>query len=212
VNEPNEPSPSLADQQQQLTRSRILRAAREALAQKGFDATVEEIAEASGVSPRTIFRHYPSRDQLIAAAAKEMFEVLVRPIEGLPNPATDLDGWLEALSLQIHTRLANVLGRAFWDIRVPNPNEPDTSAQSRAGLRFRVRGVTGIATEAWQAAGGMGEPPEPLIKVFGLFCSAFTTQALASDFGHTPEQTAALTAHTLKVLLVKAVEEQRRAT
>ena len=51
------PSPSLAEEQRQLTRSRIRRAAMQVVARRGFDATVEEIARVSGVSPRTIFRH-----------------------------------------------------------------------------------------------------------------------------------------------------------
>lgn len=46
---------SLAEERQQLTQARIRRAAMEVVARRGFDATVDEIAEVSGVSPRTIF-------------------------------------------------------------------------------------------------------------------------------------------------------------
>jgi AcrR family transcriptional regulator len=57
VDKPQEAPPaSLAEERQQLTRSRIRRAAMEVVARRGFDATVEEIAEVSGVSPRTIFQ------------------------------------------------------------------------------------------------------------------------------------------------------------
>jgi len=45
-----------------------------------------------------------------------------------------------------------------------------------------------------------------------LYFSAFTTRALASDFGHTPQQMAALSCVTLKVLLMHAVDEQRHQT
>jgi AcrR family transcriptional regulator len=131
---PRRPSSSLAGEQQQLTRSRIAQAAMEVVALRGFDATVEEIAQLSGVSPRTIFRHYVSHDRLIAATVKDMFEACGRyPIEGLPRLVDDLDGWieglprsiddlddwLERLAVTIHTRSARIFGRAFWDIHAP---------------------------------------------------------------------------------------------
>ena len=42
---------SLAEERRELTHSRIRQAAMEVVAQRGFDATVEEIAERSGVAP-----------------------------------------------------------------------------------------------------------------------------------------------------------------
>jgi AcrR family transcriptional regulator len=179
------------------------------IARRGFDATIEEIAEASGVSPRTIFRHFPSHDLLIAEGVKEMFADLAQPIEGLPDPDTDLVGWLEGLSLEIHSRLATILGRAFWDIRAPEPHNPDTLAQTVESQRLRLRWVLSTAAQAWHGAGGTGDPPQHVIELFGLFLSAFTTQALATEFGNTPQQTAAMTASTLLVVLVAAVEAQR---
>jgi AcrR family transcriptional regulator len=60
--------PTLADEKRQATVTRILRSARLYVAEYGLDVTVEEIAEAVGVSRRTLFRHFPTRDQLVAAA------------------------------------------------------------------------------------------------------------------------------------------------
>jgi AcrR family transcriptional regulator len=211
VEPPSERRPKkLATEHRELAQARIRSAAREVIARRGFDATIEEIAEASGVSPRTIFRHFPSHDLLIAAGVKEMFAGLARPIEGLPDSATDLGGWLEGLSLEIHTRLATILGRAFWDIRAPEPHNPDTLAQTLESQRLRLQWVLSTAAEAWRGAGGTGEPPQQVIDLFALFLSAFTTQALATEFGRTPQQTAALTAATLQIVLAAAVEAQRR--
>jgi len=92
----------------------------EVVARRGFDATVDEIAQVSGVSPRTIFRHYASHDELIAATVKDMFEAGDRPIENLPSHSDDLDGWLEVLALTAHTRNAEILADAFWDLHAPN--------------------------------------------------------------------------------------------
>jgi AcrR family transcriptional regulator len=105
----------LADEQKQVTRARIGRAAMVVVARRGFGATV--IARESDVNPRTIFRHYTTHQNLIVATVRDMFEACSRrPIEGLPSPDDDCDGWLEGLALTIHTRNAEILGEAFWDI------------------------------------------------------------------------------------------------
>jgi len=187
------------------TRDRIRTAARVIISQKGFDATVDEIAAEAGVSPRTVFRHYPTRDELIVDAVKAMFEAAgQRPVPGLPTPGEDLAGWIEGLATTIHTRNAEIVGQAFWDIHAPHASA--TLAEIRA-LReqYRVRGVQYLVDTAWVAAGGKGSPPTSLTWVFGLNFSAFTTQALMIDFGLTPEEIGAVTAEILKSALAAAV-------
>jgi len=184
----------------------------EVVARQGFDATVAEIAEASGVSPRTIFRHYASHDQLILATVKDMCEACGRkPIEGLPSPTDDLDGWIEGVALTIHTRNAEIFGEAFWDIHAPSRNASGVLAEVDA-LRHesRTRGVQFLASLAWRKAGGTGEPPQDLVLAFALNLSAFTTQALMIDFDQSPAQIGALTAEIVKVLLRSAVQAQCR--
>jgi AcrR family transcriptional regulator len=207
---PDEIPPSLAEDQQRLTRSRIRRAAMEVVAQRGFDATVDEIAKASGVSPRTVFRHYSTHDLLIVTTVKDMYEACGRrPIEGLPTPDEDLDGWIECMALTIHTRNAEILGDAFWDIHAPRLNASDALHELDGFRRdYRVRGVKHLVGIAWTTAGGKGDPPEDLVLTFALNFSAFTTQALMVDFDRTPSQIGALTADLLKMHLRHAVQEQ----
>ncbi len=203
--------PSLAEEQRDLTRFRIRQAALEVVARRGFDATVDEIAQVSGVSPRTIFRHYASHDQLIVATVKDMCEACGRkPIEGLPSPTDDLEGWIEGVALTIHTRNAEIFGEAFWDIHAPSRNASAVLSEVDA-LRHesRTRGIQFLASLAWQKAGGPGEPPQDLVLAFALNFSAFATQALMIDFDQTPAQIGALTADTLKLLLRRAVDAQR---
>jgi len=184
----------------------------EVVARQGFDATVDEIAQVSGVSPRTIFRHYASHDHLILATVKDMCEACGRkPIEGLPSPTDDLDGWIEGVALTIHTRNAEIFGEAFWDIHAPSRNASGVLAEVDA-LRHesRTRGVQFLASLAWRKAGGTGEPPQDLVLAFALNLSAFTTQALMIDFDQSPAQIGALTAEIVKVLLRSAVQAQCR--
>jgi len=185
----------------------------EVVARRGFDATVDEIAQVSCVSPRTIFRHYASHDQLIVATVKDMCEACGRkPIEGLPSPTDDLEGWIEGVALTIHTRNAEIFGEAFWDIHAPSRNASAVLSEVDA-LRHesRTRGIQFLASLAWQKAGGTGEPPQDLVLAFALNFSAFTTQALMVDFDQTPAQIGRLTADILKVMLRRAVEAQGSA-
>jgi len=202
-----QPPPSLAEERQQLTRSRIRQATREVVAQRGFNATVDEIAQLSGVSPRTVFRHYATHDQLIAATVKDMY---FGWIEDLPLPGDDLDGWIENLAVTVHTRTADVVGAAFWDIHAPRANASEVLSEMDAQRRdVRVQGMQTLVKVVWRMAGGTGEPPEDLVLAFALYLSAFATQALMVDFDQTPVQVGALTADILKMLLWRAVDAQR---
>jgi AcrR family transcriptional regulator len=188
------------------------------VSRRGFDATVDEIAQLSGVSPRTIFRHYASHDRLIAATVKDMFEACGLPqrgddfdssIEGLPGPDDDLDGWIDGLASTFHTRSASIFGAAFWDISAPHHNASEVLSEVDSLRRdYRLRGMSYLVNLVWQIAGGSGEPPEDLALAFALNLSVFTTQALMVDFDQTPEQIGALTGDILKMLLRRAVEAQ----
>jgi len=186
----------------------------EVVARRGFDATVDEIAKVSGVSPRTIFRHYANHDLLIVTTVKDMCEACgQRPIEGLTPPTEDLDRWIEGLAFTIHTRNAEILGDAFWDIHAPRDDASQAFAELDAFRReYRVRGVTYLVNLAWKTAGASGDPPEDLVLAFALNFSAFTTQALMVDFDQTPSQIGVLTAEILKMLLRRAVDSRRSST
>jgi AcrR family transcriptional regulator len=197
----------------------------EVVAKSGFHATVEEIAQLSGVSPRTIFRHYLTHDRLVAATVKDMFEAcgrypiedlprLVDDLEGyldaLPQDVDDLDSWLQSLAVTIHTRTARIFGEAFWDIHAPSTRASEALSEV-ASLRrqYRIRGVGFLAALAWRTAGGTGEPPSRLVLAFALNLSPFTTQALMIDFDRTPTQVGLLTADILKAFLEDCVDQQR---
>jgi AcrR family transcriptional regulator len=183
----------------------------EVVARRGFDATVEEIARVSGVSPRTIFRHYTTQGGLILATVKDMFDACGhRPIEGLPSPDDDFDGWLEGLAVTIHTRNAQILGQAFWDIHAPGLENSNPLAELTSVRReSRLSGVLYLVMLAWRTAGGEGDPPQELVSAFALNFSAFATQALMIDFDRTPAEIGALTADILQMFLSRCLQNQR---
>ena len=78
--------PSLREQQAELTRELILEAVADRLERDDpTDISVPEIAAASGVSLRTVYRYYPTRQELLAAAAEWINE---RYLGGLGFPET----------------------------------------------------------------------------------------------------------------------------
>src|SRR5947209_186002 len=80
-------STSLRDQHSALTRERILVAVTDLLEHgDAQELTMPEVAEASGISLRTIYRYYPTRDQLLEAAGRWIGDDLLKH----PYPS-DLD-------------------------------------------------------------------------------------------------------------------------
>ncbi len=57
-------------------RDAVLVAARERLAIDGLEGPIEEIARTAGVGVGTVYRHFPSKDALIAALVGDRFERL----------------------------------------------------------------------------------------------------------------------------------------
>jgi AcrR family transcriptional regulator len=70
---------SLRDQHAAMTRERILKAVADLLERgDAGELTVPEVAEASGVSLRTIYRYYPTREELLEAAGRWIGDELLQ--------------------------------------------------------------------------------------------------------------------------------------
>lgn len=64
-------------------RSRILAAATEVFAAQGPSASTEEVAARAGVAIGTVFRHFPTKNDLLAAIMKDLLDTLVAEIGAL---------------------------------------------------------------------------------------------------------------------------------
>jgi AcrR family transcriptional regulator len=70
---------SLREQHAEATRERILGAVAELLERgEAEELTMPDVAEASGVSLRTVYRYYPTREQLLEAAGRWIGDELLR--------------------------------------------------------------------------------------------------------------------------------------
>ncbi len=76
---------SLQSRKRQLVQDAIYDAAIDLFAQKGFDATtVEEVADAAGISRRSFFRYFATKDDLLALNTVHCGEVLVKTVASCP--------------------------------------------------------------------------------------------------------------------------------
>src|SRR5213593_2966016 len=65
-------------------REAVLAAAKKLFADQGLDAQMPDVAKAAKVGVGTVYRHYPTKDDLIAALVAERFERLAQKArEGL---------------------------------------------------------------------------------------------------------------------------------
>lgn len=81
-------------------RESIVKAARAAFEANGVDASLDEIARSAGVGPGTLYRHFPTRDDLVAAALSEHADEVLAAGEELMTdtaPLPALQAWLHAL-------------------------------------------------------------------------------------------------------------------
>ena len=77
----------------QRNRERILEVAKEAFTRSGAEASLDDIAKGAGVGPGTLYRHFPTREELLVAvyrtemerlaAAEQKLAATMSPIEAL---------------------------------------------------------------------------------------------------------------------------------
>jgi AcrR family transcriptional regulator len=85
---------SVLDQKRDAVRSGLGRIALELFADRGFDAvTVEDIARNAGISPRTFFRYFASKDDIVLDYQSRLQDRLASAFEARPAA----EGAVEAL-------------------------------------------------------------------------------------------------------------------
>ncbi len=83
-------------------RSHILDVATEFFAEQGVDGPMHDIAKRAGFGPGTLYRHFPTREDLLAALLEARWEELFARRDAIQQNESDsaaaLHAWLQALS------------------------------------------------------------------------------------------------------------------
>lgn len=83
-----------------LNRERILRAAADVISEKGVGAEVKEIAERAGVGIGTIYRNFPTKDDLVIAIVSDMLDETEAALETTGaegEPAESIAAYIRAV-------------------------------------------------------------------------------------------------------------------
>lgn len=198
-------APSLADEQREVAQTRMLRAAGAVLAARGLTATIDDVAEAAGVSRRTIFRHFATRDALFVAVIRAGIRRYAEQIPA-PPPDDDLRDWLAELLAVTH-RLNARNGRVFWDLVGPRPatESAELALVAEECRDSRNRFAIDVTDLLWSVRGGPGQPPRWLTDAVAVQLSGFTTQSLAGDLDRSPDEVALVCARVIEAAITAAL-------
>jgi AcrR family transcriptional regulator len=125
----------------QRNRERILEVAKQEFTRSGANASLEEIAKQAGVGPGTLYRHFPTREELLVAVYRSEMEKLAaaeRTFAGTLPPVEALRAWLLLFVDAVETKqiIAPVLNTLVGD---PKKVFEASYAQIHAAIRALVK-------------------------------------------------------------------------
>jgi AcrR family transcriptional regulator len=104
----------------QRNRECILKVAKQEFTRSGASASLEEIAKKAGVGPGTLYRHFPTREDLLVAVYESEMEKLAaagQKLAGKMSPVEALRAWLLMFIDAVETKqiIAPVLNTLIGD-------------------------------------------------------------------------------------------------
>jgi len=190
---------TLVARRRRLVRDEIGRIAVDLFVERGFDdVTVDDIAAASGISQRTFFRYFATKDEIVLGFSRRLDRRLVEALDARPageGPVRALrEAYRETSRIDPDDRarvskLAGVLARTP-ELRTRSSGghvDVADSVTSRVAARMgvpaddqraRVFAVAATAVAAvefhrWAQGGGRGDLSENLGRVFDLLEAGF---------------------------------------
>lgn len=139
----------LRERKKQRTRAAIVDAAVQLCAERGYEATtVDQIAEAAEISPRTFSRYFPNKDAVIWALIEEISEHVAEALARQPYTITEHEAMVRA-----HLEVLSAAGRddptdmSFDRLRGFLKIVTSSPMLSLASFAFRSEGPTGPITD-----------------------------------------------------------------
>jgi AcrR family transcriptional regulator len=173
------PAPTLTELKRRAVIDHILATTRRLVLTSGLDVTMDQLAEAAGLSRRTLFRLFNNREALLATA----FEAgLAGYREGLPAYAGDRDSWLRATCEAAH-RGNSTIGPGFFELASRTDLSRDLAVIEERRRREFSEAMNQIADTAWSSSGGKGKAPRDLACTVAAHLSPFFTAATMIDAG-----------------------------
>jgi AcrR family transcriptional regulator len=192
-------APTIADAKRQATVDLVLVAARHLLLARGLDVTMDDIAEEAGVGRRTLFRHFESRERLVAEALEAGIQ---RYGEMLPAFEGHWQTWLRRLCEAAHQMQAGY-GPGYWELTSRTDLPAEIAAVEERRRTRRRQAMVRIAHRLWKEVGGDGDAPAPVVAGVGAHLSPRFTAAVIHDVGQSWQVAAELAHAAISDLLVR---------
>ncbi|MDQ2670853.1 MAG: TetR/AcrR family transcriptional regulator [Gemmatimonadota bacterium] len=172
-------------------RERLLSAAARVYAEHGYaGTTTRRVAEAAGVNEVTLFRHFGTKDRLLAEAVQ--FHTGEMPVVALPdepmNPLGELAAWC-GVHLARLRETRGVLRRCLGDRdQLPNIDAPGEAGLDEAADELRAY-VAALRAGGWIGA-GLAEEPALAMLLSALMLDAFGREDFPRVFTTPPDEAA----------------------
>jgi AcrR family transcriptional regulator len=123
-----------------LNHDRIVAAATEAFAERGLSVEMKEIADRAGVAVGTIYRHFPSKEELLAAICRSLLAEAVVETEAASAIANPIDALtvLLAGNLRRAARFGSLIG-ALVGGDLPRHHFEQIRAEALPRMKQRMR-------------------------------------------------------------------------
>jgi AcrR family transcriptional regulator len=140
-------------------REKVLAAARAVFAEQGVDAQMDDVARRADVGVGTVYRHFPTKDELINALSDELFAVIAVHTRTLLT----LDDPWEAFTRALWFGAEKTAGdRAFTEILAAMRGNPARTCPGKEDLLE----TTAVLMDRCKAAGVMRE--DAMVEDIGL--------------------------------------------
>ena len=144
-------------------RARLLAAARELLAAQGADVSLREVARAAGVGVGTLYRHFPTRDELIDAVLEDALSEFLDAADAAVAADDAWEGFTGFLDDALRLQARN---RGLRDVI-----ETGTLGREHAAeLRRRIGGLIAQLVARAQAEGAL-RPDFSAADVAAILCA-----------------------------------------
>lgn len=159
-------------------RIRILEAAEAVFAEQGASASTEAVAARAGVAIGTVFRHFPTKPELLAAVVMNLLDRLITEVDAMVK-----DSEAETALFEFCTRVMAVSAQ----------NSDLFERLAETGTRVhvgdaltRLRPAADMLLERAQKAGTVREDlrPDELIPLLAAICQGAMTDGWSEPFRH----------------------------
>jgi AcrR family transcriptional regulator len=190
----------LRDRQRQATREQIIQAVHDVLTEEHpASISMPQVAERAGISLRTLYRYFPTKEALLDAASAT-FEV---PVDALGAPVS-LENLRRYLELQWHG-----FGESLGAIRAQHVTPAGRALRARRLPRSRAGVTRALADE------GVDLPPRDLEALRDLVTALTSSSAyleLVDHLGRNEKDAARLAAWAVETVIERAKREGAIAT